>query len=135
MAQVLIDVHPGAFISALRNNIDRREQIRSATHDTITLCKNIDRALTVAAVVSAEGNDKRGGFLVVDGELQGLHSIDKGNGDWLLRAAVEQYGANRLDTFDIPNLMALYTRHGFHEVLREPNINGAGPDVIWMRRD
>lgn len=133
MAQVLIDVHPSVFIGALRNNIDRREQIRGATHDVGTLCKNISLAQGLAAVVAAEGNDKRGGFLVLDGELQGLHSIDKGNGDWLLHAAVE-YGADRLDTYDIPHLVDLYYRHGFREVLREPNLNGVGPDVIWMRR-
>ena len=79
-----------------------------------------------------EGNDAVGGFVVLDGELVGLHNIRVGRGDWMLREAVS-LGANRLDCFDVPHLIDLYKRHGFYEILREPNHNKGGPDVVWMR--
>ena len=79
-----------------------------------------------------EGNDAVGGFVVLDGELVGLHNIRVGRGDWMLREAVS-LGANRLDCFDVPHLIDLYQRHGFYEILREPNHNKGGPDVVWMR--
>lgn len=79
-----------------------------------------------------EGNDPVGGFVVLDGELVGLHNIRLGRGDWMLREAVS-LGANRLDCFDVPHLIDLYQRHGFYEILREPNHNKGGPDVVWMR--
>lgn len=51
----------------------------------------------------------------------------------MMREAVA-LGADRLDTFDVPHLIALYKRHGFREVLREPNHTKGKPDVVWMRR-
>lgn len=83
--------------------------------------------------VVAEGNDKRGGFVVLDGELLGFHHVDKGKGDWMLREAVK-LGADRLDCYDIPHLIDLYERHGFREILREPNTKKGQPDVVWMRK-
>lgn len=84
--------------------------------------------------LAMEGNDPRGGFIVLDGELLGLHSLDKGKGDWMMREAVS-LGADRLDCFDIPHLIDLYQRHGFKEILREPNNKAGGQDVVWMRRN
>lgn len=82
--------------------------------------------------LAMEGNDPVGGFVVLDGELIALHNVKQGKGDWMLREAVS-LGADRLDCFDIPYLIDLYYRHGFREVLREPNTTKGRPDVVWMR--
>lgn len=85
--------------------------------------------------LAKELNDSVGGFVVVDGELIGLHNIREGCGDWMLCDAIS-LGANRLDTYDIPHLVDLYKRHGFREVLREPNkIIKGGAAVIFMRKE
>lgn len=85
--------------------------------------------------LAKELNDSVGGFVVVDGELIGLHNIHPGCGDWMLRDAIA-LGANRLDTYAVPHLLELYTKHGFREVLREPNkIIKGGVPVVFMRRD
>jgi hypothetical protein len=84
--------------------------------------------------LAKEGNDPVGGFVVMDGELVGLHNIRNGSGDWMLREAVN-LGADRLDCFDVPHLIDLYQRHGFREILREPNHTKGKPDIVWMRRN
>lgn len=81
-----------------------------------------------------EGNDRRGGFAVLQGELIGLHHVDKGHGDWLMRAAVDA-GAWRLNCFADPHLLSLYNRHGFNTVQVERNTNPTGPDVHYMERN
>lgn len=82
--------------------------------------------------LAKEGNTAVGGFVVLDGELLGLHNVHHGKGDWMLREAVG-LGANRLDCFDVPHLIEMYERHGFREILREPNTTKGQPDVVWMR--
>lgn len=82
--------------------------------------------------LAMEGNAVRGGFTVMDGELMGLWNTERGCGDWMMREALS-LGADRLDYFDIPALATLYTRHGFVEVLREPNHTDGQPDVVWSR--
>lgn len=75
------------------------------------------------------------GFIVMpDGELTGLFSRIKGQGNDLVQIAV-QNGASNLDCFDWPKLVSLYERHGFKIVNREGNWNGVGPDVVYMKRD
>lgn len=82
--------------------------------------------------LAMEGNVVRGGFTVMDGELMGLWNTERGRGDWMMREALS-LGADRLDYFDLPALATLYTRHGFVEVLREPNHTAGQPDVVWSR--
>lgn len=84
--------------------------------------------------VVVQGNDKRGGFVILNGELMGLHHVDAGKGEWLLQEAI-RLGADRLDCFDIPHLMRLYMRYGFRELSREPNHKPGQPDVVWLGRD
>lgn len=76
--------------------------------------------------------DNRGGFaLSADGELLGLHSLNKGDGNCLVWEAVQR-GAVKLNCFNILPLMFLYTRYGFKETHREPNWTVGEPDVIFM---
>lgn len=85
-----------------------------------------------------EGSEVVGGYCVLSGELMALWNIRKGKGDWMMQHAIND-GADRLDHFDIPALCNLYERHGFREVLREPNNPklrpAGGPDVIFRRRE
>lgn len=75
------------------------------------------------------------GFIVMqDGELTGLYSVIKGQGDDLVQIAV-QNGARKLDCFEWPKLVALYERHGFLKRKREKNWNGVGPNVVYMSRE
>lgn len=74
-----------------------------------------------------------GGYIVLDGELLALHSVIRGQGDWLMNSAVHD-GAVRLSCFDEPKLIALYNKHGFREVRRELNTTKGRPDVVWMVR-
>lgn len=82
--------------------------------------------------LAMEGNVVRGGFCILLGELMGMWNTERGRGDWMLAEALS-LGADRLDHFDIPVLVNLYQRNGFVEVLREPNYDRKGPDVIWRR--
>lgn len=163
MPQVIVRVAMDQFYYALNYNARRRPEIAASCTRAEDICimtsnefhrrnpnkvvvgKATNRQEWAAKVenyyskvchvrVATEGNDKRGGFVVIDGELVGFHHVDKGKGDWLLAEAVS-LGANRLDCFDIPHLLDLYYRHGFREVLREPNHKKGAPDVVWMRRD
>lgn len=68
-----------------------------------------------------------------DGELVFVHSVVRGQGDFLIRDAIA-HGAKFLDCFD-GYLPKLYARHGFREVDRMPNWTPGGPDVVVMRRD
>lgn len=80
-----------------------------------------------------DGNEVRGGYCVLSGELLCLWNHDRSTGDWMLRHALE-LGADRLDHFDLPPLNDLYHRHGFKEIFREPNWVPGKPDVIWRRK-
>lgn len=159
MAQVLVKTEPKDFYYALNHNAIRRWQVlqccTAARNVVAAVAKEfwrrnpardrmlgnephqsrLDRfyRLHCHIRVAKELNDSVGGFCVLDGELIGLHNIRPGTGDWMMREAVA-LGADRLDTFDVPHLINLYTRHGFVEVLREPNFHPGQPDVVWMRR-
>lgn len=74
-----------------------------------------------------------GGYVVLEGELLGLHNVERGKGDWLLQHAVND-GADRLDTLAVPHLLRLYDRYGFKQVHTQANHNPDLPDVVWMRR-
>lgn len=75
--------------------------------------------------------DGRSGFLVTaDGDAQQLFSTARGRGDALVCEAIKA-GARTLDCFD-GYLSALYARHGFVVVRREPNWTPGGPDVVYM---
>lgn len=157
MSSIILKVKSEKFYYALNHNRRRREVVASggSTAEEITLrvaqefhrwkdkyVSTPHKALLESfysrychvRLAIAPGNDARGGFIVLGGELMGLHSVDPGNGDWLMRAAIE-LGADRLDCFDVPHLVDLYQRHGFKEILREKHLIGGHPDVIWMRRD
>lgn len=114
----------------------RRLYPSSATCDRLTSRKQHAEfyAKHCHAIVCKDMQDSVGGFVVLSGELLGLHNVRHGTGDWMMRYAVE-LGADRLDTFDIPHLLALYQRHGFKEVLREANTTPGMPDIVFMRRD
>lgn len=75
-----------------------------------------------------------GGYIVLAGELLALHSVVRGQGDWLLGNAIGD-GAVSLCTHAVPHLLALYSGRGFREVKREPDRIAGRPDVVWMRRD
>lgn len=78
-------------------------------------------------------SDARSGFAVrADGELVNVFSLERGRGDFLVRAATDR-GATRLDCFD-GYLPSLYARHGFVETHREPNWTVGAPDVVFMVR-
>jgi len=81
--------------------------------------------------VAVEDSRLAGGFCVLDGELVAFHSHAHGKGTWLLDHAVN-LGAVRLNTFDVPHLLALYESRGFRNMLRKPNHTPGGPDVIYM---
>lgn len=73
-----------------------------------------------------------GGFIIRNGgELIGLFSVGKGNGDNMVQAAIV-FGAEYLDCFD-GYLTKLYAKHGFKEVKRELNWTPGGPDVVYMQ--
>lgn len=161
MAQVIVKAGPDAFHYALETNKGRRWQIREgcSTKAEVTLrCAqefhrvfppdHSGRQFTRAAQnlridqfhtrhchirLCKEGDRADGGFIVLCGELIGMHNVKPGTGDWMMREAVA-LGADRLDTYDVPHLIQLYTKHGFREVLREPNTKKGQPDVVWMRR-
>lgn len=163
MPQVLVKVTPDAFYYAFNHNARRRDQIRVSPilSEQVTLrCAQefhrlnpaklgtpLDRKAHQAKIdrfhdkhchirlaTDMDGGNKLGGFVVLSGELIGLHHIERGHGDWLMQEAVS-LGADRLDCYDIPHLINLYERHGFREILREPNTTKGQPDVVWMRRD
>lgn len=160
MAQVLVKATPSDFHYALSTNSIRREQVLRCCSSSADVQAKIaaefwrlnparDRELSYEPHqarldrfyrlhchirLATDCNDKQGGFVVLSGELLGLHNIKSGTGDWMMREAVS-LGADRLDTFDVPHLINLYTRHGFVEVLREPNHRPGQPDVVWMRRN
>jgi hypothetical protein len=161
MPQVIVKAAPDAFYYALETNKGRRDIIRTSCHDgadvTLKCAQEYHRLMPSAHMMPVsgrsltkarqdwfhkhhchirlckEGDRADGGFVVLSGELLGLHNVKPGTGDWMMREAVS-LGADRLDTFDIPHLIALYKRHGFREVLREPNTTKGKPDVVWMRR-
>lgn len=76
--------------------------------------------------------DTVGGYIVLSGELLGLHNLARGKGEWMLDHALKD-GADRLDTLDVPHLIKLYESRGFRECLREPNHTAGQPDVVWMK--
>ena len=80
-----------------------------------------------------EDSQPVGGYIVLEGELLGLHNVRRGKGDWMLQHAVLD-GADRLDTLAVCSLLRLYDRYGFKQVSTEPNWNPDLPDVVWMRR-
>lgn len=163
MPQVILQVPMEKFYYALNHNARRRPEIRAsctpAEEVAIITSQEFHRRNPQQLVISGrgnrrawservaafydkvchvrvavDGNDKRGGFIVMDGALIALHSIDKGNGDWLMREALS-LGADKLDTYDIPYLLEFYKKHGFYEVLREPNTTKGKPDIVWMRKE
>lgn len=161
MAQVIVKAGPDAFHYALETNKGRRAVVREgcSTKEEVTLrCAQEFHRLNSKSPsfrvrtrhqqndlieqfhkrhchirLCKEGDRADGGFIVLCGELIGMHNVKPGTGDWMMREAV-RLGADRLDTYDVPHLIQLYTKHGFREVLREPNIKKGQPDVVWMRR-
>ena len=161
MPQVIVKVTPEKFMHALNfaRRTDTRVNASCSTEGSIMLRagQEFHRAYpqTLAVTLSTrtgqhkrkvqefhdrychyrlamEGNTVRGGFCVLRGELMGLWNTQRGKGNWMLADALS-LGADRLDHFDIPALNELYQRHGFREVLREPNHTAGQPDVIWRR--
>lgn len=162
MPQVIVKAEADAFHYALSTNAGRRWQIRegcsTAAQITLRCAQEFHRLMPPVAAIRPSGRSiyrernayfhkhychirlckdgerAEGGFVVLCGELMGLHNVQPGRGDWMMREAVS-LGANRLDCFDIPHLRELYERHGFREILREKNYTKGKPDIIWMRRE
>jgi hypothetical protein len=161
MPQVIVKVEPDKFYYALQTNMSRRPVIREgcSTKAEVSLrcAQEFHRLYPVVLTrhptrhqrneqiahfhkrychirLCMEGNRADGGFIVVCDELIGLHNVKPGTGDWMMREAIS-LGADRLDTYDVPHLIELYNKHGFHEVLREANTIKGKPDVVWMRRE
>lgn len=157
MAQVLIRHYSmDPLVHALASNTRHRPLIRDMLDDSGELAIKIgsacrDHRKCLAGVpqreadrvffdrqcivyTANEGNQKRGGFAVLRGELVGLHHIDKGKGDWLMRAAIEA-GARKLCCLGTPYLLNFYSSHGFNTVRVERNTDGPnGPDCHYMER-
>lgn len=74
-----------------------------------------------------------GGYVVVQGELLGMHNLHRGVGQWMLDHAIND-GAVTLDCFDEPALIKLYASRGFTEERRELNHVKGLPDIVWMRK-
>lgn len=115
-----------SYLEALRAALagDRGEKIRAA------LRPHAEGPSTWPEVARffADGD---AGFVLIGEELCGVFGA--GRGGEIMRAAVAA-GARFLDHFDCAPLNALYDRHGFAEVGREPNWSPGGPDVIHRRR-
>ncbi|UPW35195.1 hypothetical protein [Pseudomonas phage PCS5] len=80
--------------------------------------------------LAKDGNAVTGGYMILDGTLQGVFSFTKGMGPWLIRQAIAE-GARKLDCFD-GFLPEFYKQFGFVEVRREANWTKGGPDVVFM---
>lgn len=77
-----------------------------------------------------EGNDRKGGFAILRGELIGLHNVERGCGDWMMRRAIEE-GAVRLQCFGTPKLLTFYNKHGFAAKRVEANRNGPEYPMVY----
>lgn len=82
-------------------------------------------------VLAQRGNEVVGGFAIIDRELCCFWG--PGIGSWLLHHAVN-HGAEFLDCFD-GFLPEWYSKHGFTETLREPNLVAGEREVVFMRRN
>ena len=74
-----------------------------------------------------------GGYVVVQGELMGMHNLHRGVGQWMLDHAIND-GTVTLDCFDEPALIKLYISRGFTEERREAQPRQRQPDIVWMRK-
>ncbi len=160
MSQVLVRADSTAFYYALNHNRRRREVIASgcSTAEEIsveiadfqrrmhkpanfTSQKARTEALEACIVVRlavAPGQDKRGGYVLLPdafgGLLVGMHHVDPGHGDWMMRDALD-HGATELYCWDIPALTEFYRRHGFGCADYHPNYAKLdGPGVCYMRK-
>lgn len=78
------------------------------------------------------GNDRRGGYCIINGLLLGLHHVDPGKGDWLMRDAIKE-GAETLVCYGTPKLLSFYNKHGFRAVKVESNrYDKTGPMIYHM---
>lgn len=84
--------------------------------------------------------DARGGFAIIGEELASLFSLPGAHyGDRLVAAAIER-GVSKLSCFDSKGkLLALYSRHGFHETFRARFDDSLAPKdwdyAAWGRPD
>lgn len=77
-------------------------------------------------------SDMQSGFGVdSDGTLIGVFSLVKGRGPEMIRHAVNERGAVKLDCFD-GFLPEYYRQFGFVETERVDNWTPGGPDVVFM---
>ncbi len=77
-----------------------------------------------------EGNDRKGGFAILHGELIGLHNVERGCGDWMMRRAIDE-GAVRLQCIGTPELLMFYNKHGFAAKRVEANRNGPEYPMVY----
>ena len=79
--------------------------------------------------------EEKAGFAILpDRELVNVFSLLKKQGDNLVRFATSLYPELHLNCFGNDYLEKFYRNHGFDVYARQPNWNGQGPDVIYMRR-
>lgn len=152
MSQVIVNVPPAAFYFALNYNRRRRplvgENCNTAEECMILMAKAFHAKEFFGSVTHAErlrwflegdckfrcavdGADKRGGYMILSGNLIALHHVDHGHGDWLLRDAID-HGASRLECFQHSHLIDLYQRHGFQVTGRSANWVAGQPDILTM---
>lgn len=152
MSQVIVNVPPAAFYFALNQNRRRRPMVgancNTAEECMILMAKafhakeffgSVTHAERLSAFLAADctfrcavdGTDKRGGYMILSGNLIGLHHVDPGRGDWLLRDAID-HGARRLECFQEEHLVRLYERNGFVVTGRTANWTAGQPDILTM---
>lgn len=93
--------------------------------------KNITMPPRMDAQFYLDGSETRGYGVGVDGELVALWCLVRGQGEHLVKSAVEN-GATWLTCYDNGFLVQFYTRCGFDEVGREANWVEGQPDVVRM---
>lgn len=165
MAQIIIRQYtPDPLVHALVSNYRRRPIIREANSTADELVLVISDAFRVwkrdhkwqeqragsithrqlvqefyadhcKVFTCNEGNDRKGGFAILHGELLALHNVERGCGDWMMRRAIEE-GARRLQCCGTPHLLSFYVKHGFNTVeVERDNRGGDHPLIYTMTRN
>lgn len=111
---------------------DKAEQFRTLTEPGLSIWQphefSLHRRLALRRwyeehckiYTAQEGNDRRGGFAIVYGNLEQLHHVERGRGDWLVANAIS-LGAVTLNCLAVPHLLDLYHRNGFETIEVQDN--------------
>ncbi|QQO90770.1 putative acetyltransferase [Pseudomonas phage Bertil] len=90
------------------------EQITRFERDPLGHKAKLDAFYQDRCIVNVvfDGNERTGGYIVLDGELLALHSQIKSRGNWLLDHAIKD-GAKHLVCSDTAYLRSFYEGRGF----------------------